>query len=134
MPAERLARMHIRQVHLDERDRHRRQRVAQRHAGVGEGGRVDHDEGGAVGARGVDALDQQVLGIGLHAAQAMPGRLRLRAQARINLRQGGAPVHGGFAFAQEIEVGTVKNEDIGHRCASPGEAQSERILGALSRR
>ena len=44
--AERLARVHVRQVHFDERDRDRRQRVAQRDAGMRERARVDQDEGG----------------------------------------------------------------------------------------
>ena len=41
---ERFARVHVRQVDLDERDGHRRQGIAQGDARVREGGRVDQDE------------------------------------------------------------------------------------------
>src|SRR6185312_14110359 len=41
---ERLAGMHVGQVHLDEWDLHGRQRIAKRHAGVGKCRRIDDDE------------------------------------------------------------------------------------------
>src|SRR5690606_17191257 len=63
--AEGFAGGRVGQVDLDERDRHRRQRVAQGDGGMGEGGGVDQDEGGAVAARGLHPVDQGVLGVGL---------------------------------------------------------------------
>jgi hypothetical protein len=71
--AERFAGMHVGQVHLDERQADAEQGIAQGCRGVGEGAGVDDDEAGAVGARGVDAVDQHVLGIGLQAVQHVAG-------------------------------------------------------------
>lgn len=66
--AERFAGVHVGQVDLDERDLHRQQRIAQRHAGVRERRRIYQNEIG-VAARLMDAIDQLMLGVGLQMAQ-----------------------------------------------------------------
>src|SRR5690606_33187957 len=66
--AERLARVHVAQVHFGERDLHREQGVTQRDAGVREAGRVEEDERYVAGGRLVNQLDQFRLGV------ALPGR------------------------------------------------------------
>jgi hypothetical protein len=73
---ERLARVHVGQVHFDEGDRHRGQRVAQGNAGMGERAGVEQDQRGLVVAGLLDAADQLVLGVGLEPGQLMPGCLR----------------------------------------------------------
>src|SRR5690348_8005885 len=64
-PAERLACVRVGKMHLDEGDLYRSQGVTQGYAGMRERTRVDQDESGAVVARGLHALDEFVLGIGL---------------------------------------------------------------------
>src|SRR4249919_747367 len=118
--AERLAGMRVGQVDFDEGDLHRRQRIAHRHAGVGEGGRVDQDEVGAVAACGLDAFDQQVLGIALETAQRMPGFLGAGGQASIDLGQRGAAIDSRLAFAEQIEIGAMQDEELSHRCLPSG--------------
>lgn len=66
--AERFAGVHVGQVDLDERDLHRQQRIAQRHAGMRERRRVYQNEIG-VAARLMNAIDQLMLGVGLQMAQ-----------------------------------------------------------------
>ena len=73
--AERLAAVRVGQVYFDEGQRHAGQCVADGDRGVGEGGRVDQDEGRAVGAGRLDAVDQGMLGIGLEAVQLVAGGL-----------------------------------------------------------
>ena len=73
MPAEILARMHVGQVDLDERDPHRQQGIAQRHAGVGEAGRVENDEIDVFVRRGVDVVEELVIGVGLEGEQLRVG-------------------------------------------------------------
>src|SRR5574344_1672817 len=72
---ERLALVHVRQVNFDEWDAHRQQRVTQCDTGMGEGGRVDHDEVDALAAGGVDAFDQQVFGVALQVQQPVAAGL-----------------------------------------------------------
>ena len=57
LPAEFLPRVHIADVHLDERNADAEQGVAQRDAGMGEGARVQQDEVGLT-RTGVHAFDQ----------------------------------------------------------------------------
>ena len=79
--AECLARVHVRQVHLDERDRDRGQRIAQGNAGVGERARVDHDEGGAVLRRRVHAIDQLVSALDWKVASSWPDACAVAASS-----------------------------------------------------
>ena len=82
MVPERLARVHVAQVHLDERDLHRQQRVAQRDARVREAGRVEDDERDVAGRRLVDALDQLGFGVALERRQLVAGLGAPAASAR----------------------------------------------------
>ena len=65
-------RVHVAQVHLDERNLDREQGVAQRDAGVREAGRVEDDERDVAGRRLVDALDQLGFGVALEAVRWWP--------------------------------------------------------------
>ena len=68
--SERLARVHVAQVHLDERNLHREQRIAQRDAGVREARRIEENEGDVARRRLVDAADQLGLGVALEDADS----------------------------------------------------------------
>ena len=84
--AERFARMHVGQMHFDERNLHRGQCVAQGDAGMRERAGIDQDDRGAIFAGGVDAVDQLVLGVGLEAdASRMPGCARLSPRASASM-------------------------------------------------
>ncbi len=80
--AEGLAGVHVRQVHLDEGNRHRQQGVAQGDAGVGEGGRIDDDETYIVARGPMDGLDQHMFRVALDELEAMAVRHARSLQAR----------------------------------------------------
>mgnify|MGYP000452885137 CR=1 FL=1 len=65
MGAERFARVHIRQMYLDERYGDRQQCVPQGHTGVGERRRVEDDKFDLLLSSLVDMLQQYMLGIAL---------------------------------------------------------------------
>lgn len=111
-----LARVHVADVHLDERDRHAQQRVPQRDRVVREGGGVDDDRVDALAARCVDPVDQRPLVVALEVREsvfaAWGGRvgrvgrgLGVREREVGDLRDGlgldvgqcGGPVDGGLA-------------------------------------
>ena len=79
--AERLAGVHVGQVHFDERDADPRQGVAQRDAGVGEAARIDDDERKSLRLRRMDPLDQRTFVValeGFEAGPAAPSRVSAR--------------------------------------------------------
>lgn len=116
MVAEGLAGEHVGQVDLDERNADPEQGVAQGHAGVGECGRVDDDEGDSFHVGGVNPVDQGVLGVALEADQLMrtqrPGQFHA---ALLDVGEGGGAVDGGFAGAQQIQIRSVQQQQFGHR-------------------
>eukprot|EP00825_Cyclidium_porcatum_P015735 TRINITY_DN19018_c0_g1_i1.p2 TRINITY_DN19018_c0_g1~~TRINITY_DN19018_c0_g1_i1.p2 ORF type:complete len:225 (+),score=29.08 TRINITY_DN19018_c0_g1_i1:189-863(+) len=112
--AERLAAVRVGQVDFDEGQGHCRQRVADRDGGVGEGGRIDQDEGGAVGAGGLDTVHQRVLGIGLTGAQLMAGFLRLRHQCQVDVCQRRMAIDLRLARAEQVEVGAMQDQQLRH--------------------
>ncbi len=114
---ERLARMHVRQVQLDEWQRHPGEGIAQRHAGVRECAGVDDDEIDAVTARRVDAADQFMLRVALEGRQ--PG-----AEARRQLRAAGhdgfervPPIDLRFPLAKQVQIGSIQQKQVRHRRA-----------------
>lgn len=122
--AERLAGVRVGQVHFDEGDRHRRQCVADRDAGMGEGGGIDQDEVGAVGTGGLDAFDQRVLGVGLEAFQRVPGFGGACPEVGIDGVQAGMPIDLRLARAEQVEVGAVEDEQLCHRDTGRSMARS----------
>ncbi len=88
-----LAPVNIRQMHFDEGQGHACEGIAQGHAGVREGPGIDDDEGGAVGAGRVNAVNQGAFMVALKRGErgAAPGGVL--GQAAVNLRQGGGPVN-----------------------------------------
>ncbi len=81
---------------------------------MGEGGRVDQDEGGAVAAGGLDPVHQHVLGIGLEAVQVVAGLGGAGAERGFDLRQGGVAVDARLAFTEQVQVRTMQYWDLRH--------------------
>jgi hypothetical protein len=89
-------------MHLDERNADAEQGVAQRHAGVGEGGGIDDDEGDAFRRGGVDTVDQGVFGVALEAGQLMRSQFHgQRHAAPFDIGQGRGAVDAGLAGTQQ---------------------------------
>ena len=112
--AEGLAAVRVGQVDFDEGQRHAGQCVADGDRGVGEGGRVDQDEGRAVGAGRLDAVDQGMLGIGLEAVQLVAGGLGLCRQRPVDVRQRRMAIDLRLAGAEQIEVGAMQDQQLSH--------------------
>jgi hypothetical protein len=111
---ERLAGVDVAQVHLDERNAYGEQRVAQRDARVGEPGRIEQNECDMARGRQVDATDQLGFGIALERAEPMArlgGELR---QALVDLLEGHVPIEPGLPRAQQVQVRTIEQEQVGH--------------------
>src|SRR3990167_6787985 len=119
MVPEGLAPVNVRQVHFNEGQGDAREGIAQGHAGVRESPGIDDDEGGAVGAGRVHAVNQRTFMVALKRGErgAAPGGML--GQAAVNLRQGGGPVNLMFAGAQQVEVGTVEDKNLHVLLANP---------------
>ena len=112
--AEGFPRLHVTQVHFDERDLHRQQRVAQRDAGVRERRRVEDDEGDVRRRRLVNARDQLVLGVALERRQVMAGLRRQLTEPRDDLLQRDGAIQPRLASAEQVQVGAVEEQKVGH--------------------
>jgi hypothetical protein len=71
--SERLAGVRVRKVHLDERNAHGEQCVAQRHARVSQATRIQDQEVELLLSRVVNAIDELVLGVALERRELMAG-------------------------------------------------------------
>lgn len=136
MVAERLAGEHVGQMHLDKRDPHRGERVAQSDAGMSECTGIAQDDRGAVVTGMMDAPDQFVLGIGLEPDKLMPGRMGPLGQLLVDVGQGLVTVEIRFTGTEQVEIGSVQDQNFSHagtRLASgdPGTRQSVRAVAIL---
>ena len=111
--AESFAPVDVGQMNFSERYADTRQRIADRDAGVREGCRIDDDETCCVRLGCMDPVDQCAFVVALEACQPHAGCLGERGQALIDLSKRGAAVDGRFTRPQQVEVGTVKDEDGG---------------------
>lgn len=109
---ERFACVDIGKMHFDKRDGHRCQRVADRHAGVGVSRRIDDDEIHVIAAGLVDTFDQRTFMVVLKSFDKRTDSIPTAGQCTINVVQRGEPVMRGFAATQQIQVGTVHNQDM----------------------
>ena len=103
--------VHVRQVHFDERHAGGGQRVAQRDAGVGEGGRVDDDEGHLGGARPLCPVHQLALVIGLERLEPQALLIGQRLQVAIDVSQSSGAIHGRLTRAEHVEVRAMQHPD-----------------------
>ena len=102
MLPEGLAGMWIRQMYFHERDAHCCECVTQGDARMGEGGRIDQNEAGAVGTGSLYAIDQLVLGVGLEMLKFMACLCRALDQAAIDLLKRGAVINARLVFAEQV--------------------------------
>ncbi len=104
--AELLALVDVGNVNLDRGEVRAREGVAQCHAGVGEGGSVDHDAVELrIGERG-DLVDQGAFVVGLEEIEL--GRAgELRAQGAFEVGESRVAVDIGLAFAEAVENDVV---------------------------
>ena len=95
-------------MNFDERHRSGQQRIAQRNAGVGEGAGIEQDAGRAVVARGVDALDQLVLGVALEMVEGVTRVGGHLLEPGDDVRQRLVAVAFRFARAEQVQVGSIQ--------------------------
>src|SRR5262249_20734140 len=112
VPPERLPRIDVRQVHLDERDLYRGEGIAQRDARVRQSARIHDDPRNSPLLAALDALDQRPFLIALEHFQSSPFSLGRRDQPPVDACQAFTPVDLGFAGTQHVEIRTVEDQDL----------------------
>src|SRR5579864_3666355 len=108
MAAERLARLGVGKVYLDERHPDRQHRIAQRDARVGEGTGIQDHERDPLGAGPLHALDELVLGVALEGDELVPRLARHRLGALLDGLQGVGTVERRFPGAEQIQIRAVQ--------------------------
>ena len=97
-------------MQLDKGDINREERIPDGDRCVREGARVD-DDGVGVIAGGLDAVDDGAFVVGLEGGEGGAEGGGVGFAAAFDIGEGGGAVGGGFAGAEEVEVGTVDEED-----------------------
>ena len=112
MMAERLAPVHIGNVHLDDRACERVERVEDGDRGVGEGGRIDDDAGDPLASR-VYPFDNLVLAIALMELDLKPELGPNAPAIRLDVGQRLAAVNLRLAFPKRLRLGPFRTVTIG---------------------
>jgi hypothetical protein len=73
-------------------------------------GWIDQDKVHTFVARGMDAINQFVLGIALQVLQMVAGITGPLFQIEVDLIEGHCPVDARFTGAKQVQVGSVKNQ------------------------
>src|ERR1700685_1128863 len=113
-----LALVDIGNVHFDDRPGEGVERVEDGDRGVGEGGGIDDDAGGAL-AGGVNEVDDLVFAVALMELDRKPELLADAAAVRLDLGERLAAVNLRLTLAEQIEIGTVQDDDDRAHGASP---------------
>ena len=108
-----LPRMNIRKMYFDERDSHRRQRIAERDAGVCVSGRIDDDGAYSLLARSVNALDQRSFMVALEALEIDVGPFGQARKRQIYVRQRHMTVVFGLTGTQQVQIGAMHHQYAG---------------------
>ena len=90
-------------------------RIASRIAGMREGARVKDDEPCPVGGGLLHTIDDRVAGVALKAEQLVSEFRGLVDQCGFDITQTGAAIDARLASAQQVEVGSIDQEQPGHR-------------------
>src|SRR5690606_6858014 len=115
--AEFLARVDVRDVDFNRGQTGTGDRVAQGYAGVRESGAVQDDAGGARFAESGDVIDQRPLVIGLEERDVDTERLRLVAQALLEVRQRGMTIDFRLTTTESVEIRPVDDGNGFHAVA-----------------
>ncbi len=111
---ERLARMHVGEMDLDERQLHREQGVTKRDAGVGEGAGIEDEEFEAFGACALDSVDQHVFGVALAGVERMAELDGERPRAVDDRFERVRAVDSRLSLTQQIQIRSVEQQQTGH--------------------
>jgi hypothetical protein len=117
MVAKRFAAVDVAQVNFNEWDGHGGERVADGHAGVGVGGRVDDDEVDTGRASGLDPVDQNAPSwLDWNDSSRAPALDGLFQQAPVDVGESRRAIYTWFAGAQQIQIWSMQYPD--EHCAS----------------
>ena len=108
----------VAQVHFDEWHRHREQRIAQGDAGVGEGSRIDDDEGDTIAFGRLNSCDQFVLRVALHRDQFVTQGLRQCGHAGLDILQRGRAIHARLARTEQVQIRTIEQQYSRQDCCT----------------
>jgi hypothetical protein len=114
MLAEFFARMHIRQVDLDECYLRREECVANRDAGVGIGRRVDDDEVDLIDPGLLDAIDDVALAVRLEGLQRDTFLLSKVDQIPVDLGECVGTIDYRLARAEQVQIGAMDDQNLSH--------------------
>ena len=105
---ETLARVHVREVHFDERDLYCEQGIAQRDARVREARGVEDDEGPVARGRLMYARDQLGFRVALESGEPMTGLGRKLCHALVDLLEADVTVEAWLTHTEQIQIRTVQ--------------------------
>ena len=105
--------MNILEVHLDKWDLNGRKGISKGHAGVGEGGWVDHNSRNRLIQGLLDQVDERTLVVALMADQSDALCLSQGLQRCIDVLEGRKPVEAGLALTEQIEVWPMEDPKEG---------------------
>src|SRR5271170_1796666 len=114
-----LAREHIAQVNLDERQRDPEKGVAQGNAGVRVSPRIDDDKGNTFALGRMDLPDQFMLGVALKGDQLMALGHGQRLELGLDDLQSRGSVDSRLARAEKIQIRTIQQQNSSHLALSP---------------
>jgi len=77
---------------------------------VRKSGGIDQDKVHAFATGSMDAINQFILGIALQVEQMVAGFTCPSFQVKVDLIEGHCPVDARFMGAEQVQVGSVKNQ------------------------
>lgn len=104
--------MDVAQVNLHEGERRGQQRVPQGDGSVGVGSGIDQDAINLLGDCRLNAVHQSPLMVALDALETDAPLLSPGHQLSVNLYQGGPSINTGLTGSQQIQVGSMENQDL----------------------
>ena len=106
--SERLPCVDVAQVHLVERDGHAKQGIPERDRRVREPARVDHDRGDPFVVRGVNPVEQHVLGVALEVSKLAATIRREGRELGDDVVEGAGAIVVRFPEAEQVQVRPVE--------------------------
>jgi len=108
--------VYVGQMNLYERYLHTAQGITQCHTGMCEGRRIDQNKANALVSCQVNTFDQFGFSIALYALETVTAVCGLLFEALINLLKRILSVMLGLTGTQQIQVGSIDDEQIRHVC------------------